>query len=751
MALESRPNQAFPEAVVRDELSRLHRDPPAADQRLGPASHPLADIRRAAILWRKLGPALHDIPDEAIAPETPGPAALALEAAKFGLEVDCRRWDAPRLDPADLPAIVLLRAGGSRLVAGLLPDGRCRVATAQGESIVAAADLRASATGSIITVREAKEADGEEMPQAAQASSEARQAGGRLIWRHLRRELGASGGHLRQLVLASALINLFGLLLPLFSMAVFDRIIPHSAMETLWALALGVTAALVLELAVRNARLRLFDAVGQSASQGLQATAMGKLLHAPVADLPARSGAAVQPLQELDQLAMLAPQLIVSLAVDLPFFILLMLLIGSIGGPVVIAPLVGTLLLVLLHVFAHVMAHRSAQAHGGLVRRLQQFAIDGIAAQERIRLTGSARRMLSGFERTADEAGYAAHRSRYWHGLAAQGSAVITQLVIVVTIVVGVFLIDAAAMTIGALSACILLVNRSMTPVSIATGLSFRLLQILQSAGVLAALLDLKPESGGDQSLTAEDGIEGCVTLQNVSFRYPGEARPALSSVSFAMKPGERIGIIGKAGCGKSTLLRLIARLHDADEGRIQLDHRDIRQFDPSLVRRAIGYMPQDAQLVDGTLEENLTLGLSGLDRAVFAHVAAACGVHDFASRNPAGYSLQVGPGGRRLSGGERQCVSLARALMGQPKLVMLDEPTAALDNMLEAKVVADLRGLIGGAGLILATHRLPALELVDRIIWIEDGRIVADGPKAEMFQRLGLAASKPAAQAAAG
>jgi ATP-binding cassette, subfamily C, bacterial LapB len=592
---------------------------------------------------------------------------------------------------------------------------------------------------------------GQVSPAVTSSGKDNPKADPRSVWRHVAAALGQNKGYLRQLIIASALINLFGLFLPLFSMAVFDRIIPHSAMETLWALAIGVTAALLLELALRHARLKLFDAVGQRTSHGLQQRAIERLLGAPVADLPPRSAAAVQPLQEMDQLALLAPQLIVSLAVDLPFFVLLMILIGSIGGWAVLAPLIGTACLVLLHVLAHLMAHRSALEQGGMLRKIQQFAIDCVAAQERIRLTGAGNRMLAGFETAVDEAGYAAHRARYWHGIAAQGSAVITQLVIVVTIVIGVFLIESSAMTIGALSACILLANRSMMPISIATGMAFRLVQLLQAAGGMSALLDLKTEKGGDQSLAEVADITGHVAFQQVAFRYPDETRTALSGVSFAMKPGERIGIIGKAGCGKSTLLRLLVRLYEPTDGRIQLDHRDLRQFDPALVRRAIAYMPQDAQLVDGTLEHNLTLGLADIDRATFARIVAACGVQDFASRHPEGYSLQVGAGGRRLSGGERQCVSLARALMGQPKIVMLDEPTAALDNMLEARIIAELKTALGDAGLILATHRLAALELVERIIWIDEGRIVADGPKAEIFARLGLSAGRAGVQSAAG
>jgi ATP-binding cassette, subfamily C, bacterial LapB len=722
----------------------------------GPDSHPLADLRRLAVLWQKLNPA-HGHGDgthETEGPQgLPGPAALSIAAAKLGLDVVCQQRDAGALAAADMPAVVLLRDGSSRLVVGVRPDGGYRIASAESEVDVLSSDLAAAATGTVFTIRPTPPPEAQAHESADYAGETSRKASGtaQIIRQHLLKQMREQGSGLRQLIIASLLINLFGMILPLFSMAVFDRIIPHSAMETLWALALGVVAALVLEFCLRHARLKLFDAVGQKTSHALQGQAMAKLLHAPVSVLPGRSGAAVQPMQELEQMAMIAPQLIVSLAVDLPFFVFLMVLIGSIGGPIVVAPVLGSLLLVLLHSLAHIMAHRSALAQGGFVRRLQQYAIDSIATQERIRLTGSAPHMLAGWEQANDDAGFANHQARYWHGLAAQGSAVIVQLVVVATIVTGVFLIEAAAMTIGALSACILLVNRSMMPVSIATGMSFRMIQILQAAGPLAAILELKAEAGGDQSLAVPDRIAGHVSLQNIRFRYPGETRLALNDVSLSMKPGEKIGIIGKAGCGKSTLLRLIARLYEPEQGRLQLDHRDIRQFDPAFVRRVVSYMPQDAQLVDGTLDENLTLGLSQVDKAAFERISTVCGVHAFASRNPSGYSLQVGPGGQRLSGGERQCVSLARALMGKPRLLMLDEPTAAFDNMLEARIIADLKSHLGDIGLIVATHRLPALDLVDRIIWIEDGRIAADGPKAEVFQKLGLAHTGQAQKAASG
>ena len=785
------PGKDFPETYVRDALEQLqarfqhetglagstarhqcdHQEPSPepgswepGSWELGPGSHPLADLRRLASIWRTQNPAHAgedgsgvvtspaDTPD--LPALVPGPAAMAAAAEQVGFECISEQRDVLALQAADFPLIALMNKGGSRLFLSLEPGGHYRLACHdndrdQDRSIPPKA-LAAAATGAIFRLRPARpdaatisDAIDADVP-VAQAPTLAHARGGRLIWRHLTRSMREQRGHLWQLITASLLINLFGMTLPLFSMVVFDRVIPHSAMETLWALGLGVAAALVLEFGLRNARLKLLDAVGQKTSQTLQGRAMGRLLHAPISALPGKSGAAVQPLQEIDQLSMMTPQLLVCLAVDIPFFFLLMALVASIGGPIVFAALAGTVALVALHALAHVMAHRITQTQGGLTRRLQQIAIDSLAAQERIRLTGASQRMLADWEHGVDEAGFAGHQARYWHGLAAQGSAVIVQLVVVAAIVIGVFLIDAAAMTIGALSACILLVNRSMMPVSQATGMSFRMAQILQSSGASGMILDMKAETGGDLRLAGEHDLSGQVDAQHVGFTYPGETRPALANVTFSIRPGERIGIIGKAGCGKSTLLRLIARLHEPEQGRLLLDHRDIRQFHPAMIRRAIGYMPQDTHLIDASLDDNLTLGLARVDKDWFARIVMICGVHAFASRHPSGYSLDVGPGGQRLSGGERQCVSLARALMGQPRLLMLDEPTSAMDNTMEARVIGDLKQVLGKTGLILATHRLAALELVDRIIWIEDGRIAADGPKAEVFRRFGLVQQPP-------
>ncbi|MGL4727265.1 MAG: ATP-binding cassette domain-containing protein, partial [Bosea sp. (in: a-proteobacteria)] len=466
-------------------------------------------------------------------------------------------------------------------------------------------------------------------------------------------------------------------------------------METLFALALGVGLALVLELALRHARLKLFDAVGQSTALSLQGRLVGRLLFARTSDIPRSPGAMMHPVQELDQLAHAGPQLVVAVLVDLPFFLLMLVLLASIAGPVALAPLIGTILMLGLHILCHHYARQGQDAQASFLKRQMQTLLESVSAQERIRLTGAGGLFFGKWERAADEAGFAQHESRYWHGLAAQGSAVLVQLVIIAAIIIGVFRIEAAAMTVGALSAAILLVNRAMMPVSLLTGLIFRMMQGLKSASPLSALMTSKVEAGNDRR-AAGASIAGRFDLSRVTYNYPGEAKPALKEINLSIKVGEKVGLIGKAGCGKSTLLKLLACLNEANEGRIALDGRDIAQFDPADIRRAISSMPQDSALVDGTLEDNLTLGLGhglgSVSRAEMDRVGALCGVDEIVGKHPSGYALEVGPAGQRLSGGERQCVSLARALMGRPAMLLLDEPTSALDNTLEARVLTALK-----------------------------------------------------------
>jgi ATP-binding cassette subfamily C protein LapB len=664
------------------------------------------------------------------------PGALAAFAERLGFAATRITLASSRLSPGETPCLILLDDGAAALA--LAVDGRELILATGAEPVrVPAALVARGWTGEALTLRalDAQPATAGDAPAGIPPTSPA----------SLRTALGAALAREKplivQLVIASGLINLLGLLLPLFSMAVFDRVIPHAAFETLWALALGVGLALGLELALRHARLKLFDAVALGLAQDLQSRLFGRLIGARPEALPRQASAVLQPVGDLETTAHIAPQLLVGLVVDLPFFIVMAVLLAHLAGPVVAAPILGAALIIGLHALGHAMARTAQLRQGALMRQKQQLLIDAVDAGERLRVTGAGRIWLARWDRTDDDACAPGHAARYWAGVTAQGSAIIVQAVTVATIVIGVHRIDAAAMSIGALSAAILLVSRAMMPIATATALTFRLIQCLRLVDSVAPLMQAPLEAAQDLSASGAAPVRGDVAMLNLTFCYPGQNRPALSNVSLQWRAGERIGVIGRAGSGKSTLLRLLVRLHDPEGGGLALDGHDIRQRDPATIRRSFAYLPQDSRLVDGTVEDNLVLGLAhaSLDRERIHAVSRLTGVEGFVSQHPKGYSLPVGPGGERLSGGERQAVALARTLVQPAAAYLLDEPTAAFDTNAEQRLVRELAGHLGDAGLVIATHRLPLLALVDRIIWLEAGRVVADGPRAEILARLGL------------
>ncbi|MCZ8182512.1 MAG: ATP-binding cassette domain-containing protein [Beijerinckiaceae bacterium] len=782
---------------------------------LGPASHPVADLQRLARLCGR--PVEDPVPDAPPA-SMPGPATLALIADKLGFSVIWEAMSLRQLDPALLPAVVMLRDRSSRLVIGRTDEDRFRLLGPEGAYDVEIDELDRAASSSIFrvidlarpaprpvaapdpappeasagsapnglappllprpdavapphnpgtTADRASNAAGsgagpiprpqQEQPRESPAVAGPPAPGNRAVrpepakaesveepapdvYSLLLLALEGQGGRIAYLCLGGLLINLLGMALPLFSMAVFDRVIPHGANETLWALSIGAILALGLETVLRHARLKLGDAIGHEASHVLQARFVRRLLFARAQRVPRQIGPIMPLIQEMEQSGRLMPQLIASVAIDLPFFIFLMLFIFSISGPVVLAPLVATFLVVLCHVAAHVMSRRVLREAMGAQGKQVQQVMDMVGGIERLRITNAAPSRMAAWEQVSDEAGYTGHLARYWNGMAAQLAAVIVQVSIVAALVIGTYRIQDASMTIGALSAVILLVNRSMMPISILAGLVFRALQNVRALSVLAPFLVEPIEQAGDRVRPIRQGLRGKIDLHRLSVVYPGELRPCLRDITLSIAPGERVALVGKAGSGKSTLLRVLARLVEPQDGRILLDEQEIGQYDPAWLRAHLTLMPQDTALFDGTLHDNLMAGLPDVDPAYFEQVNRLAGVADFASLHPAGYTLQVGPGGQRLSGGERQSVSLARALMGAPTVLLLDEPTSAMDNGLEARVIAEIRKLeTDRMGIIVATHRLPVLAMVDRIIWLDQGRVVADGPKDQILKRFGV------------
>lgn len=540
-----------------------------------------------------------------------------------------------------------------------------------------------------------------------------------------------------QLLLVAVLSNLLTVALPLFTMSVYDRVVPHMAVETLWALAIGVLIALGLDLALRWIRLRAHDAVAVSASVTLQSRLYRRLVEGRLSEAPRTAGGLSGALREIDALTQTIPALGVGVLVDIPFFILILVLMGMLGGPVVLAPVVGVLVLVAIHTVSHLKAHKVNIEASRLSGFQSNVLTETVETLEAAKAVGAQNRLMRRWEDLTDLTGERGHQLRFWTGFAGQATLMITQACVVAVVIIGVYMIGAGAMTVGALTACTMLVGRAMAPIGQLVALVFKLIHLRDTSAPVETLMAMPAEAGGDRAQPRVAAPALAYAFKDVSFAFPGEQRPALSNITITIRPGEKIGIVGRTGSGKSTLLRLLPRFYDPTAGSIQIDGHDSLQHDPAYLRRSIGFMRQDPMLFDDTLRANVVFGLDQVDEAAFEVAVALSGVKAFASRHPQGYSLRVGPRGERLSGGERQSVWLARTLLADARMLVMDEPTAAMDSTLEAQIIRDLKAAMGDRTLIIATHRLAVLDLVDRVIWMDQGRIAADGPRAEVLKAL--------------
>jgi ATP-binding cassette subfamily C protein LapB len=551
-----------------------------------------------------------------------------------------------------------------------------------------------------------------------------------VAWRFL-------SGQERQLLGLTALCAALGyfllLAVPLFTMAVYDRVIPHMAFETLWALAIGVGLALGLDLALRHVRLKLQDASALSLTTYLQGL-MLRQLFAAKGGAERDATAMQQGLREIEGLGQLMPNVIVSLAIDLPFFLLLLVFVGTLGGPVMLAPLLGVVLIAIVQALTFRQAARSNSALYKDSQRKYGLVLDAVENLERVKALRATSYLLRRWDKLSVLTARTGHESRHLAGFIAQSNMIIVQAIIVLVLIIGVYQVAASTMTMGALIATILIVGRAVAPVSAAVVSTMRLLHMRGTISHLDQAMAGAVESGN-----RVDGVmpKPYFQFENVSLHYLGAPRPALEGINLKLKPEEKVAVIGRSGSGKSSLLKLMARLETPTSGLLRLGDYNIEQYLPDTVRTVAAYSGQNPQLFAGDVWHNLTLGLQNVDPQRVEALCRITGVQRFLADHPEGYGLKLGPRGEGLSGGEQQAVALTRTLLSEAPLLLLDEPTAAFDTQGEEEFVAAMQEHLQGKSLLLATHRLPVLKLVDRVILMDKGRILEDGPKDEVIAKL--------------
>ena len=549
-------------------------------------------------------------------------------------------------------------------------------------------------------------------------------------------------------MLAALIVNLLALAVPLFTMNVYDRVIPNKSVPTLWVLAIGVGLALAFDFVLRLARSHLVDEIGGRLDARYSQKLFEKVMNLPMAERQGSTGAFAKRVSEYEHVRDFFASTSVVLIVDIAFMLIFLILIAVLAGWLVMVPLVGIALTLLAGFSLQKAMGRAAvdaQADSSLQHSVLIESIGGIETLKAVRAEGQ---MLGRWRRYASMSATTQERMRRLTAVAVNLASVAQQLMSVGLVIGGFYLFNDGKITMGAIIAIVMLAGRAMAPMGQFAFLVTRAKQATTTLDSLQTMMDASDERHSAARSMVPEIRHGHVAMAKVGFRYPGASRDSLSEVDLKFAPGERIGIIGRVASGKSTLGRVLCGLYAPSDGIMNVDGTDSRQYHPHQLREAFRFVGQDAELFSGTVRDNLMLGAPRADDQQLIDAVARSGADIFLSRDAAGFDLQVGERGSRLSGGQRSLLLLARALVTPSKMLFLDEPTGAMDTQTETYFIDHLRtALAPDQTLLVSTHRHNMLSICDRLIVIDAGRILADGPRDEVLGRLSAAVKQESGQ----
>ncbi|MGR8939967.1 MAG: type I secretion system permease/ATPase [Gammaproteobacteria bacterium] len=540
-----------------------------------------------------------------------------------------------------------------------------------------------------------------------------------------------------EVMIATLLINLFALASPLFVMNVYDRVVPNHAVETLWVLAIGVGIVFTFDFILKALRGYFIDTAGKRSDIILSATIFEKVMGIRMEAKPVSVGTFANNLQEFESFRDFLTSATLTALIDLPFLFLFIAIIAVIGGPLALIPLLILPVAILGALSVQRPLKRTIAELFKFSAQKSATLIEAVSSLEMLKSTGAEGQVQRQWEQTIGQISRLGLKSRLYSSLAVNLTAFLQQLATVLVVIAGVYQISEGELTTGALIACTLLTGRALAPIAQIAALLTRYHQARASLDSLNHLMALPVEREAGRKFLHRSSFKGAVEFKNVSFSYPGQPIKALDNISFKINAGERVGIIGRIGSGKSTIEKLMMSFYEPQEGSILIDGTDIRQIDPSELRRQIGYVPQDITLLFGSVKDNITLGSRFAEDNAVLLAAEIAGVTQFTNKHPSGFDLPVGERGAGLSGGQRQSVAVARALLLAPPVYIMDEPTNSMDNSSEEAFKQRFAGQLHHRTLILVTHRASLLSLVDRLIVMDGGHIVADGPKDQVLEAL--------------
>ena len=670
------------------------------------------------------------------------PSLFERAAARAGLSSRIMRRALNRLNAVLLPAILLLKDDQACVLLGWRKsksEGRSRYTarllfpeTGQGEVRLSREELAARYTGVALFAKPRFLFDA----RAPEAGGKAA-AGRNWFWQALLEQMPVY----RDVLGAALMINLFAVALPLFTMNVYDRVVPNrDATDTLWMLATGMFLVFAMDFAMRLLRSHFIDLASARIDVRLSALIMERVLGMRLEGRPASVGSFASNLRSFESVRDFIASTTVTALIDLPFAMLFLLMIVWIAWPLALVPLCGLFVGLVYAYILQFRMHELAETTYRAAALRNASLIESLTALETIKTQNAESAVQGKWERTTAFLARTNAQLRLLSAFASNGATLIMQAVNVALIIIGVYLIHEHALTLGGLIAATMLGGRAIAPLTQGVGLLMQFQNARASLSTLGKLMELpveRPNVETSEAFIHRPELKGAIEFRDVSFSYPNQGIVALKQASLRIEPGERVVILGSTGSGKSTLQKLMLGLYQPSKGAVRMDGIDLRQLDPADLRRNVGYVGQESMLFYGTLRENIAIGAPYATDAAIIHAADMAWLTPFVNRHPKGFDMQIGERGESLSGGQRQQVAIARAMLMDPPVLLFDEPTSAMDFSTEAAFKERLRRYLGHKTLVIVTHRTSLIDLASRIIVIDDGRIVADGPRDKVIQAL--------------
>jgi len=553
------------------------------------------------------------------------------------------------------------------------------------------------------------------------------------LWHKIK---GASSIY-RDVIIASVLVNIFALVSPLFVMNIYDKVVPNLAFESLWVLAIGASIAFVFDFILKQLRGYLIDVAGKKIDIAVSSQLFAKVIGIPLEKRSPSVGGMAKQLSEFDNVREFLSSATITALVDLPFALLFMLCIWLVAGDLVLFPFVATILIIGYTLLNQTKLRNAIEESNKFSSLRHGHLIECLSSLESIKANGAEGVVQSAWQQMIGHTSSWLLKSKIISNSVTNFASFVVQISVVGVVVLGVYRVADNLISMGGIIAAVMLTGRAISPVAKLAGLMARSHQTISALRQLDGLMEQEGEFEDKGHLVSRTILSGDISAENISFKYPGADNLMLQTMSLHIKKGEKVAIIGHNGSGKTTLAKLLLGLYQPTEGSIQFDGLNQHQIHPSDLRKNFGYLPQDITLFHGTIRDNILFGTRQITEYQLIRAVQLSGVNAFTDNSTQGLDQQVGESGSALSRGQRQSIALARAILKSPQILLLDEPTASLDSRAEKQFIQSISATAKDRTLFLITHKMDLLRLVDRIIILDKGKLIVDGPKEQVLEQL--------------